>query len=137
MEIEQHSPIIQVSSSKGVAMASPNVPAASSGLSDDAASGIAYLTFIPAIIFLVVAPYNTNPKVKFHAWQSIFLTGAWICLWVLDIVLAFVPIIGWLLMLLLGLGLFIVWLISIIKAFQGQRFVIPVIGALAQKQAGA
>jgi uncharacterized membrane protein len=137
MEIEQHSPISQVSSSKGVAMASPNVPAASSGLSDDAASGIAYLTFIPAIIFLVVAPYNTNPKVKFHAWQSIFLTGAWICLWVLDIVLAFVPIIGWLLMLLLGLGLFIVWLISIIKAFQGQRFVIPVIGALAQKQAGA
>jgi uncharacterized membrane protein len=118
-------------------MAEPSATGATTGLSDDAASGIAYLTFIPAIIFLVVAPYNTSPKVKFHAWQSIFLTGAWICLWVLDIVLAFVPIIGWLLMLLLGLGLFIVWLISIIKAFQGQRFVIPVIGALAEKQAGA
>ena len=52
----------------------PNTAAtASSGLSEDAASGLAYLTFIPAIIFLVVAPYNTNPKVKFHAWQYIFL----------------------------------------------------------------
>ena len=118
-------------------MADPNVPVASSGLSDDAASGIAYLTFIPAIIFLVVAPYNTNPKVKFHAWQSIFLTGAWICVWVLNIVLAFVPIIGWLLMLLLGLGLFVIWLISIIQAFQGKKFVIPVIGPLAEKQAGS
>jgi uncharacterized membrane protein len=56
---------------------------------------------------------------------------------VVDIVLAFVPIIGWLIMLLLALGLFIVWLISIIQAFQGKRFVIPVIGGLALKQAGA
>jgi len=117
-------------------MAEPNAPAASSGLSDDAASGIAYLTFIPAIIFLVVAPYNTNPKVKFHAWQSIFLGCAVVVLWVLDIVLAFIPIIGWLVALLLGLGLLIVWLICIIQAFQGKKFVVPVIGPLAEKQAG-
>ena len=116
----------------------PNtVAATSSGLSDDAASGLAYLTFIPAIIFLVVAPYSTNPKVKFHAWQSIFLGCTWIVLWVLNIVLAFIPIIGWILMLLLALGLFIVWLIAIIQAFQGKRFSIPIIGALAAKQAGA
>ena len=118
-------------------MAEPNAAGATSGLSDDAASGIAYLTFIPAIIFLAVAPYNTNPKVKFHAWQSIFLTGAWVCLWVLDIVLAFVPIIGWILGFLLAVGLFILWLICIIQAFQGKKFVIPVIGPLAEKQAGA
>ena len=35
--------------------------------------GIAYLTFIPAIIFLIVAPYNKNSYVRFHSWQSIFL----------------------------------------------------------------
>jgi uncharacterized membrane protein len=52
-------------------------------------------------------------------------------------VLAFIPIIGWILMLVLALGLFIVWLIAIIQAFQGKRFVIPVIGPLAAKQAGA
>lgn len=118
-------------------MAEPSTTGATTGLSDDAASGIAYLTFIPAVIFLAIAPYNTNPKVKFHAWQSIFLACVWICLWVVDMVLAFVPIVGWLIMLALGLGLFAIWLISIIKAFQGQRFVIPVIGPLAEKQAGA
>jgi uncharacterized membrane protein len=117
-------------------MTEPNAAGATSGLSDDAASGLAYLTFIPAIIFLVVAPYNTNPKIKFHAWQSIFLGCTWVCLWILNIVLAFIPIIGWLLMLVLALGLFIIWLICIINAFQGKRFVIPVIGPLAQKQAG-
>jgi len=118
-------------------MADTNATGATTGLSDDAASGLAYLTFIPAIIFLVVAPYNTNPKIKFHAWQSIFLSGVWVCVWIVNTILLAIPFIGWAIALLLGLGLFIVWLISIIQAFQGKRFVIPVIGQLAAKQAGA
>ena len=122
-------------------MADPNVSAANTGLSDDAASGLAYLTFIPAIIFLVVAPYNTNPKVKFHAWQSIFLGAAWVGVWIISMVLAFIPVAGWIILplfhLVAALLLFILWLIAIIKAFQGGKFVIPIIGALAQKQAGA
>ena len=118
----------------------PNTTPASSGLSDDAACGLAYLTFIPAVIFLVVAPYNTNPKVKFHAWQSIFLTAAWIAIWIVLTILTFVPFIGLFLLpihLVLVLGFFILWLIAIIKAFQGGKFVIPIIGPLAEKQAGA
>ena len=35
--------------------------------------GLCYVTLIPAIIFLVVAPYNQNRLIRFHAWQSIFL----------------------------------------------------------------
>ncbi len=121
-------------------MADPNATGANAGLSDDAASGLAYLTFVPAIIFLVVAPFNTNPKIKFHAWQSIFLAGAWFAAWIILMILAFVPFVGWILLpihLLVFLTLVIVWLIAIIKAFQGGKFVIPIIGALAQKQAGA
>src|ERR1700679_2243912 len=53
-----------------------------SGLSENSAGGLAYLTFIPAIIFLVMEPYNRNPFIKFHAWQSILLTGAWVA-WVI------------------------------------------------------
>ena len=107
------------------------------GLSDNAACGLAYLTFIPAIIFLVVAPYNTNPNIKFHAWQSIFLGVALVVVWVLNIILLFIPIIGWLISILLMLGLFILWIICVIKAFGGERFMIPVIGPFAAKQAGA
>ena len=48
-----------------VAMADePNATAANSGLSDDAASGLAYLTIIPAIVFLIVEPYNKNSYVQ-------------------------------------------------------------------------
>ena len=117
-------------------MADTNPTGATSGLSDDAASGLAYLTFIPAIIFLVVAPYNTNPKIKFHSWQSIFLAGVWICVWIINSVLAVIPFIGWAIALFLGLGMFVLWLVTMIQAFQGKRFVIPVIGNFAAKQAG-
>ncbi|MGB8031889.1 MAG: hypothetical protein WCF30_19730 [Terracidiphilus sp.] len=111
----------------------PNAPAtASSGLSEDAASGLAYLTPIPAIIFLIVAPYNTNPKIKFHAWQNIFLAIGWFAC----SVVAIIPILGWIVGFLGILVLFVCWLIAIIQAFQGKRFVIPVIGPLAAKQAG-
>jgi len=37
------------------------------GLTDNNAAGLAYVTIIPAIIFLVVAPYNQKPFIRFHA----------------------------------------------------------------------
>ncbi len=52
-------------------------------------------------------------------------------------VLAFIPILGWLVALLLALAIFVLWIICIVKAFGGQRFKIPVIGDYALKQAGA
>ncbi|MGA2571684.1 MAG: DUF4870 domain-containing protein [Terracidiphilus sp.] len=121
-------------------MPDPNTIGAPSGLSDDVASGLAYVTFIPAIIFLVVAPYNTNPKVKFHAWQSIFLAVAWFIVWVALTIVGFIPVVRFLdifLFPLAWIAFFIVWLIAIIQAFQGKRFAIPVIGPLSEKQAGA
>jgi uncharacterized membrane protein len=107
------------------------------GLSDNAACGLAYLTFIPAIIFLVVAPYNQSANVRFHSWQSIFLGVALVVVWVLNIILLFIPILGWLISIVLMLGLLILWILCVVKAFNGQRFMVPVIGALAAKQAGA
>ena len=104
------------------------------GLSDNAASGLAYLTFIPAIIFLVVAPYNQNVNVRFHAWQSIFLTVACV---VVDIVLGFIPFVGWIIIPLFGLLVLVLWILCMVKAFNGDRFKLPVIGDLALKQAGA
>jgi len=50
-------------------MSEPN----QSGLSDNAAGALAYVTIIPAIIFLIVEPFNKNSYVRFHSWQSIFL----------------------------------------------------------------
>ena len=105
---------------------------AQSGLTDNNASALAYVTIIPAIIFLVAAPYNTNPQIKFHAWQSIFLNIALFAVCIIGII----PILGWIILFLGFIALAIVWLMCVIKAFGGGRFVIPVIGAFAAKQAG-
>ena len=58
-----------------------------SGLSDNAAGGLAYITIIPAIVFLIVEPFNKNSFVRFHSWQCIFLAIAWFAV---DIVLAII-----------------------------------------------
>jgi uncharacterized membrane protein len=107
-----------------------------SGLNENSTCGLAYLTFIPAIIFLVTAPYNQNANVRFHSWQSIFLTIAAVAAMFVHIVLAFIPIIGLLISLLISAGFFILWLILMINAFNGKRINIPILSPLAAKQAG-
>lgn len=112
-----------------------------SGLTDNVAGGLAYLTFIPAIIFLIMEPYNRNPIVKFHCWQSILLTGAYVAWAILRVVLGIVLHGFFFLFLLVGMVVgfifFIVWLIAIVQAFNGKRFSIPIIAAIAEKQANS
>jgi uncharacterized membrane protein len=110
--------------------------AAQAGLSENAAGALAYITIVPAIVFLVLEPYNRSSYVRFHSWQCIFFSIGCIALWIVNMILAFIPIIGWLLMLAIGVGVLVLWIVCIIKALNGQRFMIPVIGPLAAKQAG-
>jgi uncharacterized membrane protein len=112
---------------------------AGSGLADNVAGMLAYVTIIPAIIFLVLEPYNKSRFVRFHAWQSIFFNVAWWILWIGLHIVLHISLLGFLTMLIwpvIWLGGFIVWLILLLKANQGQMFKLPVIGDLAQQQAG-
>lgn len=112
----------------------PPVPApAASGLSDNTAGALAYVTIIPAIIFLVVEPYNRSSFIKFHAWQSL---GLAVFLFVLSI-LNVIPILGQILFLVGALAALVFWLLAIIKASQGGKYKIPFLGDFAEKQAGA
>lgn len=114
--------------------------AGQSGLSDNAAGGLAYVTIIPAIIFLIVAPYNKNRFVRFHSWQSIFLAIAWFVVEVGLVVLGRIPGIGLVDLFLgpvVGLAFFVLWLIVMIQAFTGKMFKLPVVGDLAEKQANS
>jgi uncharacterized membrane protein len=113
----------------------PNYQAAPTpveGLSDTAAGALAYVTIIPAIIFLVLAPYNTKPFIRFHAFQCIGLAICWFCLGLVWIV----PILGWIVGALGFLVLFVCWIMSIVKASQGSAFKLPVISEFAAKQSG-
>jgi uncharacterized membrane protein len=111
----------------------PSQPGAQSGLSDNAAGALAYVTIIPAIIFLIVEPYNKNSYIRFHSWQSIFLGIAFVAI---HIVLGIIPLIGWLVLMLLDLGFLVLWIVVILKALKGERFRLPVIGKYAAQQAG-
>jgi uncharacterized membrane protein len=79
--------------------------------------------------------------VRFHAWQSIFLS---IAAFVISVLLSFVLVFGMVfgaffflaLTRLIWLAWFVLWLVCVLKALNGQRFKLPIIGALAEKQAG-
>jgi uncharacterized membrane protein len=116
--------------------------AAGAGLSDSAAGAIAYLTIIPAILFLVIEPYNKRPFVRFHSFQSLGLCIAWFAIWIavmiLHGVLHFIPLIGLLFVfvdLAIGVGFFLLWLFVILKASKGEWYKLPFIGDFAEKQA--
>ncbi len=110
------------------------------GLTDNVAGALAYVTIIPAIVFLVLEPFNKKRFVLFHAWQCIFFAIAWIVLWIILGIIGHIPILGWatiLLWPLVGLAGLIIWVILVLKAYQGKMFKLPVIGDIAEKQASA
>lgn len=130
----------------GVA-ATPAAPVATAstggGLTSNVAGALAYVTIIPAIIFLVMEPYNKDRFVKFHSFQCLFFAATMfalsIVLMIVGFVLAFVPVVGWILDMLLwlvfafgslGLVIFLIY-----KAYSGEKFQVPVIGKLAEQQA--
>jgi uncharacterized membrane protein len=101
---------------------------------------IAYVTIIPAIIFLVMEPYNKNRFIRFHAFQCLFFAVAWTVLWIGLSIIAHIPIFGWLTVLiwpLISLAGLILWVILLLKANQHQMYKLPVIGDMAEKQANA
>ncbi len=112
-----------------------------SGLSENAAGGLAYITVIPAIIFLIVAPYNKNSYIRFHSWQCIFMAIAWfvidVAIGIFGRMLVFFRVISFALYPLIALAMLILWLMVLIKAFNGERFKLPIIGDLAEKQANS
>jgi uncharacterized membrane protein len=115
-------------------------PAQQVGMSETAICGLAYVTFIPAIIFLATAPYNQNPKVRFHCWQSICLAIGWVAVWVCITVIGMVPglnLLDIILAPLVSLAFFVLWLIVMINAFMGKTIKVPIAAGFAEKQAGA
>jgi len=123
----------------GQAAATP--PAATTGgMADNVAGMLAYVTIIPAIIFLVMEPYNKNRFVRFHSFQCLFFCVALIILQIGLSILAVVPFMALItipLHFLIAIGGLIVWVILLLKANQGQMYKLPVIGDMAEKQANA
>jgi len=119
----------------------PAAPAASgTGMADNVAGMLAYITFIPAIIFLVMEPYNKSRFVRFHSFQSVFFFVAVFALHIALSIITVVPFMIFLtfpLQMLVFLGTILLAVVLAIKANSGQMYKLPVIGDLAEKQANA
>src|SRR5450631_3735181 len=101
-------------------------PSTTAGIEENVAAALCYLLgVLTGVLFLVLEPYNRNPVIRFHAFQSIF---AWIASIVVGMVLstvsyAFVavPFIGWMIYILLwtafSLGVLALWLFLMYKAY--------------------
>ena len=104
--------------------------AKSNGGNENLMAAASYLLgFITGVIFLLVE--KDSKFVRFHAMQSTIAFGG---MFVANIVLGFIPILGWLIGLILSFAAFIFWIVCMWKAFQGEMYKIPYIGNLAEKQ---
>jgi uncharacterized membrane protein len=117
----------------------PYDPPAPAGLSDNVAAGLAYFTVLPAVLFLLLEPYRRNAFIRFHSWQSIFLfIGIALVRAVENLLVAMLPsAIAFFIGGILSLVFFAVWLVPMLKAFQGGKYVLPVVGPLAEKTAAS
>jgi uncharacterized membrane protein len=122
----------------------PAASQTSTGLDPKLAGLLCYiLGIITGLIFFLIE--KSNDVVRFHAAQSIVFSGAVIVLWiVLMIVGLILTSISWtlgnlfgLLTLVLWLGLFVVWVVLLIKGYSGEKWKLPVLGDMAERIASS
>lgn len=138
----------------GFRPATPPYQPATSGMSENVAATLSYLLgWFTGIIFYLI---DSRPYVRFHAAQSIVTFGG---LHIIRMVLGLMFGLGWafgglgrfggyghshfggfgigiMLLALVGLVSFVLWIVCMIKAYQGERFMVPIAGDIAANLAG-
>ncbi len=122
----------------------PSPPAAGTGLQPPVAAGLAcFFLLLGGIVFLVLE--KKDKFVRFYAMQSVFVGGAGVMisifLKIAGMILGLIPVLGKVILFLIGivsmlagLGLLVIWVIMIVKAFSYREWEVPFLGPLARKQ---
>lgn len=113
------------------------------GLAPHIASFVCYLC-PPVTSIVMMLLERENRDVQFHAWQATILAVGYIVVSIAINIFAILigKIIGFLGMIvhwlspLFGLAAFILWIVCLVKAYQGERWKIPYLGDFAEKKAG-
>jgi uncharacterized membrane protein len=102
---------------------------------DRAVAALAYLTFVAGAVILFLPAFRTQRFVRFHAWQSVLLWGVFFVLTIAALLLSNVA--AAMLFLLFGilasLAMLFLWIVLSLKAWQGERFELPLFGELAAR----
>lgn len=100
------------------------------GIDDNLAGMLCYaLGWVTGIVFLVVE--RESKYVRFHAVQAI---ATFLPLMIIAWVFAFIPFIGMVVSAMIWILSVVLWLILMIKAYQGEKYKLPIVGDLAEKQ---
>jgi uncharacterized membrane protein len=103
----------------------------STGLDDNVAGLLCYvLGWITGLVFILVE--KDSKFVRFHAIQSIVVFGT---ITVASIVFRLIPVIGWFLQIALSILALVLWIVLMIKAYQGKKHRLPWAGDIADKNA--
>ena len=110
----------------------------STGLAENVAGLLCYvLGWISGIVFLIIEPENRF--VRFHAMQSIVTFGGITVISIALSILGLIPFIGVLFDILgyiVGLIAFVLWIVLMVKAYQGMKYKLPWAGDFAEKRTG-
>ena len=99
------------------------------GIKPNVAALFSYLLgFVTGLIFILIE--KQNKFVRFHAMQSIVVFGA---LFLLNWFLSLIPAVGALISGLVSLASLVLWIVLMVKAYQGEQFKLPIAGELAEK----
>jgi len=102
----------------------------SMGMQPNVAGLLCYLFgWVTGLIFYLVE--KENKFVRFHAMQSIITFGGILAV---SIICMVIPLIGPLLIPILWIVQLILWIVLMVKAFQGEQFKLPYIGDIAEKK---
>jgi len=100
------------------------------GLDENIAGLLCYvLTWVSGLVMLLIE--KKNKFVRFHAVQSI---AVFLPLYIIAIVFVAIPFIGWMVSSLINLLILVLWIVLMIKAYQGEKFKIPIAGEIAENQ---
>ena len=104
----------------------------STGLEANVAGLLCYvLGWISGLVFLLIE--KENKFVRFHAMQSIIVFGV---LSVASIVLGWIPVLNLVIVPLISVLGLVLWIVLMVKAYQGEKYKLPWAGDLAEKQVG-
>jgi uncharacterized membrane protein len=100
----------------------------STGISQYLSGLLCYVgLWVTGIIFLVLE--RRNRWVRFHAAQSLVTFGA---LFLFSLFIGWIPFIGRFFSVIIGITTFVLWIVLMVRAYQGERFRVPVAAELAE-----
>lgn len=110
----------------------PPLSSPSGATEDRTVAVLAYITIIGFIIAIVIHSGKKTALGAFHLRQVLGLIVSGLVMWVACIILAFIPILGWLAIIVAWICFFVMWLMGLIAAATGQQKPMPIMGGKYQ-----